>query len=550
MIANVSLARLARRRLRAISPLTTRILAVNLLALAIPIVGILFLARYQERLIDNELAGLRTEAKLFAVAISEGCVSSDEENAAIEPQPARQMIRHLVETTTTRTQLFNDDGELIADSHLLMGPGGLVQLEELPPLHPNQSLSEAAVDELGFIIDSIPGRRQIAPLPRRGIRDEKVLDAVRTALGGTIATQVWTNNHGKLIFIAAAPVQNIESVLGAVLVVRDGTEIDNAIRSVRLDMLRVSAVGLAITIFLSIYLAGKISRPIRKLAGAAIRQTRDAGLGRRIDIPDFAARHDEIGDLSVALGDMTQALWNRMDAIERFAADVSHELKNPLTSLRSAVETVNRVEDPAQKARLMAIITDDVSRMDRLISDISNASRLDAELSRVEPEPADICEILQVAADLNATEDRLVKISLSCAREKQLVMGLEGRLMQVFQNLIENAISFSPPGGTVTIAVQPQDEQVAITIEDEGPGIPERKITEIFERFYTERPAGEAFGKHSGLGLSISKQIVEAHRGMIFAENRRDDEGMVIGSRFTVILPRWLKKTAAGRATN
>ena len=327
MIANVSLARLARRKLRAISPLTTRILAVNLLALAIPIVGILFLARYQERLIDNELTGLHAEAKLFAVAISEGCVSSDEENAAIEPQPARQMIRHLVETTTTRTQLFNADGNLIADSHLMMGPGGLVQLEELPPLHPNRSLSEAAVDELGEIIDAIPGRRHIMPLPRRGIRDEKVLDAVRTALGGTIATQVWTNNHGKLIFIAAAPVQNIESVLGAVLVVRDGTEIDDAIRSVRLDMLRVSAVGLAITIFLSIYLAGKISRPIRKLAGAAIRQTRDAGLGRRIDIPDFTARHDEIGDLSVALGDMTQALWNRMDAIERFAADVSHELK-------------------------------------------------------------------------------------------------------------------------------------------------------------------------------------------------------------------------------
>ena len=171
-------------------------------------------------------------------------------------------------------------------------------------------------------------------------------------------------------------------MLGAVLVVRDGTEIDNAIRAVRVDMLRVSGVGLAITIFLSIYLAGKISRPLRKLAGAAIRQTRDAGLGRRIDIPDFTARHDEIGDLSVALGDMTQALWTRMDAIERFAADVAHELKNPLTSLRSAVETANRVEDPAQKARLMAIITDDVGRMDRLISDISNASRLDAELSR------------------------------------------------------------------------------------------------------------------------------------------------------------------------
>jgi two-component system sensor histidine kinase ChvG len=237
-----------------------------------------------------------------------------------------------------------------------------------------------------------------------------------------------------------------------------------------------------------------------------------------------------------------------MDAIEGFAADVAHELKNPLTSLRSAVETVARVEDPAQKARLMAIINDDVGRMDRLISDISNASRLDAELSRVESQPVDLCALLKVAVDLSLPpEESGIVISFACLSnnkegEKLHVFGIEGRLMQVFQNLLDNAVSFSPKGGKVDVAVKAAQGFAEITIDDEGPGLPENKLANIFERFYTERPAGEAFGKHSGLGLSIAKQIVEAHRGKIAAANRAGFADKVVGARFTVKLPLMGKK--------
>ena len=543
-LRRATLSRLARRHLRVISPLTNRILAVNLLALAIPVVSILFLAQYQQRLIDNELTSLRTEAKLFAVAIAEGCVDRNNEDVAtILPQPARAMIRHLVETTTTRTQLFDTGEHLIADSHQLMGPGGVVQLEELPPLEARPSYGDVLLDQISALISRVPGRDLIAPLPRHGIMDEQVLETMRDALDGNMATQVWRNKKGGLIFVAAAPVQDLESVLGAVMLVHEGTDVDSAIRSVRIDVLKVSGVAIAITIILSLYLAGKIARPIRTLAAAAVAQTQDVGQGRQIEIPDFAGRRDEIGDLSIALRQMTQALWQRMDAIEGFAADVAHELKNPLTSLRSAVETVARVEDPQQKARLMAIINDDVGRMDRLISDISNASRLDAELSRVESTPVDLCALLKVAVDLSLpAQESGIAISFVCPNEKLFVFGIEGRLMQVFQNLLDNAVTFSPPGGKVEMAMKAAQGFAEITIDDEGPGIPENKLADIFQRFYTERPAGEAFGKHSGLGLSIAKQIVEVHRGKISANNRHGFADAIAGARFTVKLPLMGKK--------
>jgi two-component system, OmpR family, sensor histidine kinase ChvG len=235
-----------------------------------------------------------------------------------------------------------------------------------------------------------------------------------------------------------------------------------------------------------------------------------------------------------------------MDAIESFAADVAHEIKNPLTSLRSAVETVARVRDPDQQRRLMSIIEDDIQRMDRLISDISNASRLDAELSRAEVEPVDIGRMLRMLTDIHeatAAERSAPHIRLELPLGADLtVPGLEGRLVQVFQNIIANALSFSPPGGTVTVRAGSSGDTVEVTVTDDGPGIPEAKLAAIFDRFYTERPAGEKFGTHSGLGLSISKQIVDAHGGEIFARNRRA-EGEAVGEEvrgaiFTIRLPR------------
>ncbi len=545
-IRTAPLVRLTRRRLRAVSPLTIRILFVNLIALAVPVLGSLYLAQYQDRLIENELTSMKTEAKLFSVAIAEGCVTLDPDDTPfIVPGLARQMIRHMVGRTPIWSQLYDPRERVLADSHTLTGPGGIVQFEELPPPHPHHTLFVRTMDELGEVLKTIPGREHIARAPSSGLQQRQIMESVRGALGGNMATGVWSTGSGGLVLVVAAPVQSLTPVLGAVMVEHDGREIDAAIRSLRLGLLKVFGVALAITTFLSFYLAGKISRPIRKLASAAIAQTQDVGQGRRIDIPDFAARRDEIGDLSVALRQMTEALWERMDAIERFAADVAHELKNPLTSLRSAVETAARIEDPGQKARLMNIVADDVARMDRLISDISNASRIDAELSRVEPVPVNICEMLRIAVDINSTPEVPVEIVGGCLPEEKIhVPGLETRLMQVFQNIIGNAISFSPPGGKVVIRVLAQDKEVEIQIDDQGPGIPANKLEEIFQRFYTERPAGEEFGKHSGLGLSIAKQIIGAHRGNLFAENRMAVDGTRLGARFTVIMPRFRKRAA------
>jgi len=307
-------------------------------------------------------------------------------------------------------------------------------------------------------------------------------------------------------------------------------------------VLRIFAVTLLVTVLVSLYLASTIAQPIRRLAAAT---QRARGRGGRIEIPELTGRNDEIGELAGALREMTDALWLRMRAIESFAADVAHEIKNPLSSLRSAVETVARISDPEKQRRLIVIIQEDVERLDRLISDISDASRLDAELGRVEFSPTDIAAMLRTLVEIHETTrapgSPLLVLEFPAdqpGRSRPLIVpGIESRLSQVFLNLIANAVSFSPPGGKIRIAAQPDGRAVLVTVEDQGPGIPEDKLTAIFDRFYTERPAGEKFGRHSGLGLSISKQIVEAHRGRIWAENRTDPAGAVRGARFLIRLP-------------
>jgi two-component system, OmpR family, sensor histidine kinase ChvG len=316
-------------------------------------------------------------------------------------------------------------------------------------------------------------------------------------------------------------------------------EIEEELRTVRLELLRIFGVAFLVTVLLSFYLAGTIVRPVRRLAGAA---QRARGRGARVEIPDFTGRGDEIGELSGSLREMTDTLWQRMSAIESFAADVAHEIKNPLSSLRSAVETVTRIEDPAKQRQLMAIILDDVERLDRLITDISDASRLDAELSRIELAPTDIGAMLAALADVHeATQaDGEPHLQLDLPPDHRarplIVRGLEGRLSQVFRNVIANAVSFSPPGGKIRVRAIHDGRAVLVAVEDDGPGIPDDRLSTIFDRFYSERPAGEKFGTHSGLGLSISKQIIEAHRGRIWAENRRDGAGRICGARFLIRL--------------
>jgi two-component system, OmpR family, sensor histidine kinase ChvG len=255
-------------------------------------------------------------------------------------------------------------------------------------------------------------------------------------------------------------------------------------------------------------------------------------------IPDMTRRGDEVGELSHALREMTGALAARLGAIENFAADVAHEIKNPLTSLRSAVETAERIKDPERQAKLMAVIRDDVDRMDRLITDIASASRLDAELSRTETTPIALAQLCNLLVSLTTAQTTSAPLVLTApVLETLVVRGVESRLMQVLRNLIDNARSFAPPGSSVRLTVQSDDAQARIRVEDDGPGIPENKLEAIFDRFYSERPAQEKFGQHSGLGLSIARQIVEAHGGKIWAENRKNADGAIIGARFTVTLP-------------
>lgn len=550
----------ARRRL--ISPLTLRILAVNVLALALLVGALLYLGRYQDRLIGAELDSLRTEARIFASALGEGAVQPADDGSLgeayiLSPELARQMVRRLVETTETRTRLFSGDGQELSDSRVLTGSPGTIQIEVLPPPREPGAVPGWAERLYAWLTNVMPEREEL-PLYREA-DDPTGADYpdVERALAGEVSATVWrverTVARPGLMLTVAVPVQRYKEVLGAVLLSRDGRPIEEALRSVRFDILRVFAGALAVTVLLSSYLASTIARPVRKLAVAAerVRSGHRPGThrGRREGgeaIPDFTARGDEIGELSGALRSMTAALWARMDAIERFAADVAHEIKNPLTSLRSAVETVGRVDDPARRARLMAVIADDVQRLDRLITDISNASRLDAELSRAEWENLDLAAMLAMLGDLYAAtqddgddgggDDPAPRVEVS-VRGPLTVLGLEGRLTQVFQNLIANALSFSPPGGVVRVAARRDGAMVEITVADDGPGIPQGKEEAIFERFYTERPVGEKFGTHSGLGLSISRQIVEAHGGCITAANRHGSDDTVAGALFTVRLP-------------
>jgi two-component system sensor histidine kinase ChvG len=526
------------RRRRRTSPLLRRILTLNVLALIIPVVGLLYLDQYRDSLITAELEALKTEGQLFAVALGEtGVTAGDLGDEKLMPEAARLTLRRMVEISKNRARLYALDGSLVADSLSLLTPEGQIVIVPLEPPKP-QSLFEALLNDIyDWVVEQLPSSRRW-PLYRESAPDRADLyPEVGRALAGEVGRAVYERVSGSVVLHVAVPVQRYRQVMGALLMSSEGGAIDAAVRSVRFDILKVFGVALAITVLLSLYLARTIARPIRRLAEIAERVRR--GQGRQIDIPDFTRRRDEIGDLSGALRDMTAALWARMDAIERFAADVAHEIKNPLTSLRSAVETVARLEDPKQQKRLITIILDDVERLNRLISDISDASRLDAELSRAEMGPVDIASMLRALADLHeATKGDGPPLKVEIASLQSLVVhGIEGRLVQVWRNLISNAASFSPPGGSIRIAAAREGDRVRVSVADDGPGIPIGKLDAIFDRFYSERPAGEKFGTHSGLGLSISKQIVEAHGGHIAAENRTAPDGRILGAVFTVTLP-------------
>ena len=538
-----AMVRLRQLRWPRISPLTRRIVAVNVLPLALLAIGFLYLGKFEASLVRQQIDSLHVQGEIFAAALSEGAVlDSADEGEILLPELSRQMMRRLVEPTRARARLFDTHGRLIADSRVLRGPGDPVLVTELPAPRPRGLLSWLA-DALydGSAAFSSGGRD--APVYQESENAGQYREAL-AALWGEGGSAVRSDpQSGGLVISVAVPLKRHKQVLGAVMLSASDRDIREELRRVRLELLRIFTVTLLVTVLVSLYLASTIARPIRRLAAAA---QRARGRGTRIEVPEITGRNDEIGELAGALREMTDALWQRMSAIESFAADVAHEIKNPLSSLRSAVETVTRISDPEKQRRLIAVIQDDIERLDRLITDISDASRLDAELSRVELLPTDIGAMLRALVEMHETTraENAPRLVLDLpsdqpGRPRRLIVpGLESRLSQVFLNLIANAVSFSPPGGEIRIRAVPDGRAVLVSVEDEGPGIPEDKLTAIFDRFYTERPAGEKFGTHSGLGLSISKQIVEAHRGRIWAENRVDPNGGGIrGARFLIRLP-------------
>ncbi|MEP0276563.1 MAG: stimulus-sensing domain-containing protein, partial [Nitratireductor sp.] len=459
----------------------------------------------------------------------------------INPELVAPLLRRLISPTRTRARIYDRDANLILDSRHLYSRGQILRYD-LPPLQETEPDFFDRVEK--FISDFF--RRSDLPLYREqpGGNGAAYPEVMR-ALIGTPGFVVRISEQGEMIVSVAVPVQRFRAVLGVLLLSTQGGDIDKIVADERKAIFRVFGVAALVTAILSMLLASTIANPLRRLSAAAVRVRR--GVRSREEIPDFSERQDEIGNLSIALRDMTKALYARIDAIESFAADVSHELKNPLTSLRSAVETLPLARNEESRSRLLAIIQHDVRRLDRLITDISDASRLDAELARADAAPLDLQKFLTdlvAAASAHTRDKKQVAIEFRVAKAGQsgrgfLVNGHDLRLGQVFTNLLENARSFVPDeGGRVQLTLARSARNVIVTIDDNGPGVRAENIDRIFERFYTDRPQGEAFGQNSGLGLSISRQIVEAHGGTLTAENIPGSKsGDVRGARFVVKLP-------------
>jgi two-component system sensor histidine kinase ChvG len=547
------------------SSLTRRIVFLNVAGLLALSIGITFLSQFRAGLIDARVQSLLVQGQIIAGAMAASATVETDSSITIDPDklldlhpgesygpsedalygidfpinPERvaPVLRRLVSPTKTRARIYDRDGVLLVDSRNLFGRGDVLRFDLPPPNAEKPGLFERAYTGVRRWLGrgDLPLYRELAAGNGRGYPE------VAQALSGQNASMVRINDRGDVIVSVAVPVQRFRAVRGALMLSTQGADIDDMVEAERLAILKVFVVAAAVMVVLSILLAGTIAEPVRRLADAAESVRRR--IRTRVEIPDFTRRHDEIGHLSGTLRDMTDALYRRMEGIERFAADVAHELKNPLTSLRSAVETLPIAKTEESRARLLAVIQHDVQRLDRLISDISDASRLDAELQREDAEPVDLAKLLNtvVAVANEVKRDDGVNVTLKFegggVRDFQ-VPGHDSRLGQVVDNLIENARSFSPQDGTVRVTCRRTKNEVEILVDDDGPGVQPDAFEKIFERFYTDRPH-QGFGQNSGLGLSISKQIVEAHGGSIWVENRTTTEGppQVLGARFIVRLP-------------
>jgi two-component system, OmpR family, sensor histidine kinase ChvG len=546
------------------SSLTRRIISLNVTGLLALVIGILYLSQFRAGLIDARIQSLLVQGEIIAAAIA-ATAAVDPDNTTIDPQrlldlqlgesydPSEEgaavldfpinpvlvapVLRRLVSPTNTRARIYDRDGTLILDSAALYD----VLRYDLPPPQaapPNYFERRWMALRRWFLRGGLPTYHELGPQNGKGYEE------VAQALTGLKSSMVRINERAEVIVSVSVPVQRFHAVRGALMLSTQGADIDDMVTAERIAIFRVFLIAAGVMVVLSFLLAGTIAGPVRRLADTADIVRRR--IRSRVEIPDLTRRRDEIGHLSGTLRDMTNALYSRIEAIESFAADVAHELKNPLTSLRSAVETLPLAKTEESRARLLAVIQHDVQRLDRLISDIADASRLDAEMQRQEASPVDLADLLatvvSVANEVPHEGNVSVVLNFEGGGPKAFVVpGHDSRLGQVINNLIDNARSFSPENGTVRITCRRRKNEVEIIVDDDGPGVRPDAMTKIFERFYTDRP-DQGFGQNSGLGLSISKQIVEAHDGRLWVENRMsvatpEEPSRALGARFVVRLP-------------
>ncbi len=548
--------------------LLRRILVSNLIGFFVLLLGILYLGWYHTWLIDAKVDALKIQGKIIADAIASkakvererivfdanelpGQRSSsrtyrDDGFAALElsisPEEVTPILRKLIQSTNTRARIYARDGTLIVDTARSLRRWRAALRNE-----PTENTGKAPSTQnfwthlTRYLFDEpLPVYQEI------GSANGTAYAEVRQALEGNQRSMLLLNDKGEQIVSLAVPIRRFKTVQGVLLLSTRPGEIDEILSEERSVILTLAAIALFASIVTSLLLARTVAGPMRRLSEAAEQASHN--IAARTQLPEYANRSDEVGQMAAAFRSMTKALYRRIEASEKFAADVAHELKNPLTAARSIAESLSLAKNEEERRHLVEQIQNELNRLNRLITDVSNASRLDAELARQEMRPVDITTVLRgvvtIFRDILGDDQRQVRLVIEDAplEEAYIVNGDEGRIGQVLTNLVDNAISFSPKTGTITVRARSTPPHMEIYVEDEGPGIPEDRLEVIFDRFYTDRPDTEATeGKNSGLGLSISREIIRAHGGQISAESRFEDgsgpDDTPLGARFVVKLP-------------
>lgn len=527
------------------SRLTRAIFLSNLIGLLVLTLGSLAMNRFQDGLIDAKVDTLRSSSATISALMADSATGFGLA-AKLDVESAKSILREINIPDAWRVRLFDGSGLLIVDSAQLKDDISMSALdpiiEEQEPPTWQENLDTKTRAFVKDTLKNLPWRVK----RRDNLRWDLKAD-IKLALDGDIVEGARYNEADELIVTVAQPVRRVQQVLGVVSF--ESEDVDSIINAERRALVPFIGLALAATLLSSLALTLFIALPMRRLARAAEEVTRSSQ--NRDAIPDLSCRQDEIGDLSVVLNEMTQGLYRRVDDIANFAGDVAHEIKNPLTSLRSASDTLRGARTKEQREKLLDIIQNDVARMDRLISDISKASQVDANLAKETAETVDVTMILKNLAQFyeqSQTRAQVLFVPDPAVKDPLLIRAFESPFAQVFRNLIDNALTFSPEGGKVILrATRGQEDgraSVILTVEDEGPGIPVDNLETVFSRFYTERPKGSQFGSHSGLGLAICRQIVTAHKGRIFAENKSVEKDGSTGARFTITLPRQSSQAA------